>query len=464
MSLRVRLTLAAAAAVAVAVVLVAAISYFTVQQKLLDEVDRALAIESAPLAAPRVFNRMQIEPRDGDDPFLRDPRTVQILLADGRTGRPPGSETRLPVDAADRAVARGERAVYLRDVRADGAHLRVITRAVGNGAAVQLARPLAEVDHTLDSLRLILILVAGAGVALATGIGWLVARAALKPVAKLTEAAEHVAETQDLGAPIDVTTHDEIGRLATSFNEMLAALDGSRQQQRQLVADASHELRTPLTSLRTNIEVLARQRDMPAADRERLLADVVTQLEELSMLVGDLVELAREDGMPQGEEPIGLRLDEVVDRAVARARLHAPGLSIVVTECEPTVVDAQRTLLERAVSNILDNACKWSPAGGEIDVRLEDGVLSVRDHGPGIDPDDVPHIFDRFYRASSARGMPGSGLGLAMVRHTADAHGGVVSAEAAPGGGTVIRFSLPEAESVEPIERSEPVEVVELER
>ena len=451
MSLRVRLTLAAAAAVAVAVVIVAAISYFTVQQKLLDEVDRALTNESEPLASPRVLSRMLVEPHDRDDPFLRETRSVQVVLADGRTGRPPGNETRLPVDAADRAVARGERAVHFHDVHVNGAHLRVITRVVGTDAAVQLARPLGEIDHTLDSLRLILVLVAGAGVAIATGIGWVVARAALKPVAKLTEAAEHVAETQDLGAPIDVTTHDEIGRLATSFNEMLAALDASRQQQRQLVADASHELRTPLTSLRTNIEVLARQRDMPLADRELLLADVVTQLEELSVLVGDLVELAREDGMPQGEEPIGLRLDELVDRAVVRARLHAPAVSIVVTTCEPTVVDAQRALLERAVSNILDNACKWSPPGGEIDVTLEDGTLSVRDHGPGIDPADVPHIFDLLYRTPAARGMPGSGLGLSIVRHAAHAHGGAVTADPAPGGGTIIRLRLPDAEQVAPV-------------
>lgn len=452
MSLRVRLTLAAAAAVAVAVMLVAAISYVTVQRKLRDEVDRALTSESEPLASPRVISRMLVAPRDGDDPFLRDTRTVQLILADGRTGRPPGSDTRLPIDAADRAVARGERAVHFRNVHVDGTHLRVITRAVGSDAAVQLARPLGEVDHTLESLRLILILVAGAGVALATGIGWVVARAALKPVAKLTKAAEHVAETQDLSAPIDVATHDEIGRLATSFNEMLAALDASRQQQRQLVADASHELRTPLTSLRTNIEVLALQRDMPGADRARLLNDVVTQLEELSILVGDLVELAREDGMPQGEEPLGLRLDELVDRAVTRARLHAPDLSIVITECEPTVVDAQRALLERAVSNVLDNACKWSPPGAEIEVALRDGTLSVRDHGPGIDPDDLPHIFDRFYRAPSARGMPGSGLGLAIVRHAADVHGGSVSAEPAPGGGSCLRLHLPSAEPVEPTE------------
>jgi len=214
-------------------------------------------------------------------------------------------------------------------------------------------------------------------------------------------------------------------------------------QQRQLVADAGHELRTPLTSLRTNIEVLARQDDMPALDRECLLADAVAQLEELTVLVGDLVELAREDPAPAQDDLTDVRLDDVVERAVERARLHAPELEIRIRENTPAVAIGNRALLERAVANILDNACKWSPPGGTIDVALAGGELSVRDHGPGIDPEDLPNVFDRFYRAPTARSMPGSGLGLAIVRNAALAHGGSVTAQPAPGGGTVIRLLLP---------------------
>ena len=224
---------------------------------------------------------------------------------------------------------------------------------------------------------------------------------------------------------------------------MLDALNRSRVQQRQLVADAGHELRTPLTSLRTNIEVLARQDAMPARDRECLLADAVAQLEELTVLVGDLVELAREDHAHGEDELADVRLDDVVERAVDRARLHAPELHDPRPREHAAVTHGNRALLERAVANILDNACKWSPPGGTIDVALADGELTVRDHGPGIDPEDLPHVFDRFYRAPTARSMPGSGLGLAIVRNAALAHGGTVTAAAAPGGGTVLRLSLP---------------------
>jgi two-component system sensor histidine kinase MprB len=312
---------------------------------------------------------------------------------------------------------------------------------------VQLTRSLAEVDRNLADLRLRLILAGLGGVALAAALGLLVSRSALRPVRRLTEAAEHVAETQDLSASIEVHGRDEVARLATSFNEMLDALNLSRVQQRQLVADAGHELRTPLTSLRTNIEVLAGQDLMPAGDRELLLADAVAQLEELTVLVGDLVELAREDHALGEDQMTDVRLDDVVERAVDRARLHAPELQIRIRENVPAVTHGNRALLERAVSNILDNACKWSPPAGEVEVSLADGQLSVRDHGPGIEAEDLPHVFDRFYRAPTARAMPGSGLGLAIVRNAAVVHGGTVTADAAPGGGTIMRLRLPIAPS-----------------
>jgi two-component system sensor histidine kinase MprB len=449
-SLRVRLTLAAAAAVAIAVMIVAAVSYVTVERKLVDEVDRALLAQSR-FAGSQTFvgPRGPGVPPDASGGPFKETRIGQVIYADGAVYG--FQDDALPIDATDRAIARGRPGGdtrQFRDVTVDGTSMRMLTRSIQPGIAVQVAQPRTEVDHTLSTLRWILLLVAGIGIAVAAGLGTLVARAALRPVAKLTDAAEHVAETQDLSAEIEVDSRDEIGRLATSFNAMLAALSASRQQQRQLVADASHELRTPLTSLRTNIEVLSLQHTMPDEDRRQLLTDVITQLEELTVLVGDLVELARDDGMPQPEVSTSVRLDELVERAVRRARLHRPGLRIETTALEPGVVEAQPALLERAVANVIDNACKWSPPGGTVEVALEGDTITVRDHGPGIDPADLPHIFDRFYRAPSARSLPGSGLGLAIVRHAAEAHGGTVLAEPAPGGGTRIRLRLP---SVEPV-------------
>ncbi len=441
MSLRVRLTLAATTAVALAVLLGAGYSYVSVRDQLRREVDERLQDQAQRVTDSRFVGRVlgpiPSSPLASEQPF------VQLVGADGSTSRPANQRGRIPVDATDRAVAAGGVDKRLRDATVQGEHVRVITLPAAPGVAVQLTRSLSEVDHNLADLRLRLVLAGLGGVALATGLGLLVARSALRPVRRLTEAAEHVAETQDLSASIDVQGRDEVARLATSFNEMLDALNWSRVQQRQLVADAGHELRTPLTSLRTNIEVLARQDAMPARDRECLLSDAVAQLEELTVLVGDLVELAREDHA-QGHDPMtDVRLDDVVERAVDRARLHAPELHVRLRENTPAITRGNRALLERAVANILDNACKWSPPAGDVDVSFTRGRLTVRDHGPGIEADDLPHVFDRFYRAPSARAMPGSGLGLAIVRNAAQVHGGTVAATAAPGGGTVLTLRLP---------------------
>jgi len=218
---------------------------------------------------------------------------------------------------------------------------------------------------------------------------------------------------------------------------MLAALEESSRAQRQLVADASHELRTPLTSLRTNIEVLARGDELAKADRERLLEDVVEQIGEMTSLIGELIELARGE---RGEEaPEDVRLDLIAEGAVERARRNRPNVSFTTDFEEATVYGAPSTI-ERAVANLLDNAAKWSPPGGEVEVGVRAGEVSVRDHGPGIAEEDLPYVFDRFYRARTARGLPGSGLGLAIVKQVADAHGGQVLAERAEGGGTRMRL------------------------
>jgi two-component system, OmpR family, sensor histidine kinase MprB len=307
---------------------------------------------------------------------------------------------------------------------------------------VQAVRPLDDVDRTLRRLLFALVLVSLGGVALAVWLGLLVARAALTPVKQLTDAAEHVARTRDLSRRIRADRTDELSRLGASFNTMLEALSSSQQAQRQLVADASHELRTPLTSLRTNIEVLSSDA-LPPEDRERLLADVVAQLGELTLLVSDLVDLARGD--EPAAVPEDVRLDLLVADAVERARRHAPDKTFF-TDLEPSLVEGVPGRLDRAVANLIDNAAKWSPPGGQIEVSVSGGEVSVRDHGPGIADSDLPHVFDRFYRAPAARGLPGSGLGLAIVRQVAQSHGGTVTAERANGGGARMRLTLPVAE------------------
>jgi two-component system sensor histidine kinase MprB len=220
----------------------------------------------------------------------------------------------------------------------------------------------------------------------------------------------------------------------------MRALDESARAQRQLVADASHELRTPVTSLRTNIEILQQASELPEGERTKLVADVVEQLEELSALVGDLIELARDD--ERREAPEEIRFDTLVAEAIARAKLHAPDASFDVA-LEETVVSGVPARLDRAVNNLLDNAVKFAGVERPIQVRLGGGELTVRDHGPGIDADDLPHVFDRFYRGATARALPGSGLGLAIVRQVVELHDGEVAIEAAPGGGTLARLRLP---------------------
>ena len=284
-----------------------------------------------------------------------------------------------------------------------------------------------------------LLLIAAGGIVTAAGLGLVVARAALSPVRDLTETIERVSETQDLSERIDVSGNDELSRLAISFNTMLGALEESTRAQRQLVADASHELRTPLTSVRTNIEVLAGDRMLLPEDRARLLSDVVEQLGEMTTLISELIELARAEQI--AAEPEAVRLDLLVADAVERARRNRPEV-VYTVDLEPATVPGVPATLERAVGNLLDNAAKWSPAGGEVEVAVRDGRLIVRDHGPGIADEDLPYVFDRFYRARAARGLPGSGLGLAIVRQVAESHGGGVVAERAEGGGTRMVLTL----------------------
>ena len=448
MSFRARTALAGAAAVAVAVAAASAITYVIVRGELRSEIDDALRGRA-------VATRLRIveDPSTGRK-FIDVPPPLlggaggytQIVTSDGKAIRPIGETVALPISDRDRAAAsNGADEPFFSDAEVQGTHVRVLTWPLEEGYALQIARPLDEVDGALARIRRWLALVALVGMAIAAALGVLLARTVLRPVRRLTETAEEVSETRDLSRRIEERGSDELSRLASSFNTMLAALESSARSQRQLVSDASHELRTPLTSLRTNIEVLARDEPLPAGERESLMRDVTQQLEEMTMLVSELVELARGDQEPA--EPDDVRLDVVTADVIERASRNHPGITFRA-DLEETLVYGVPSTIERAVSNLLDNAAKWSPAGGEVEVTLHDGELSVRDHGSGISDDDMPYVFDRFYRAPSARSMPGSGLGLAIVRQVAEAHGGSVTAEAAEGGGTRVRFALPVSDPV----------------
>jgi two-component system, OmpR family, sensor histidine kinase MprB len=456
MTFRRRIVLLAAAAVAAAVALASVVTFVVVRHELRAGVDASLRdlrpkvilvsrretgqsdvgkVQSAPVGSSQGF-QAELPPTA----FGGSAGVAQVTLQDGRVVES-ASGTALPTTAAVREVASGKRKESLRDEMVRGVHTRVLTTRGPDGSTLQIAKPLTDVDDTLGRLRWILLAVTIGGVGLASGFGVAVSRAATRPLGRLTATAEQVTETGELHHRIEPVADDEPGRLAGAFNAMLGALEASRDAQRQLVADASHELRTPLTSIRANVELLERARDIAPAERADVLASVRGQLEDLTILVGDLVDLAR-PGERAVEPPEELRLDELVEDAVARARRHAPGTRFALA-AEPCMVSGSRSRLARAVGNLLDNAVKWGPPGEPIEVSVDAGEVAVRDHGPGIAEEDLPHVFDRFYRAPAARGLPGSGLGLAIVKHVADAHGGSVVAEQAPGGGARLRLALP---------------------
>ncbi len=347
-------------------------------------------------------------------------------------------------------VSLGEEKTSQRTARIAGVPYRIVAVQAGPGQALVLAQSMESTQRSLERLKVILLLTSAVGILVAGVAGWVVATNGLRPVRRLTAATERVARTAQL-EPIEVTgsEHDELARLTSSFNQMMLALDASQQRQRQLVADAGHELRTPLTSLRTNIELLGQatersDRELSIEQRREIMDDVRAQLGELTTLVGDLVELARDEPLHRAPEP--LDLVDVVEQAVERVRPRAGGLVLDV-RLEHWDVIGEAHVLERAVTNLLDNAVKWSPEGGTVTVRLRDGVLTVRDEGPGIAAEDLPHVFERFFRSTEARTMPGSGLGLSIVHQAAVRHGGSVRAESPPSGGTVVTFELPAADA-----------------
>ena len=440
MTLRARLTLAAGAAVTIAVVAASVASYFGMRHELRAQVDRTLAGRTGDFGRYPGFGR-------GNNFQVPAPRFggaggyTQFVRQDGATALSGGEDTALPVDRQTLEVAAGKRGAFFQDIHVQKTHLRVYVTPISPGIAAQIARPLTEVDRTLRRSAILLSLLGAAGVLLAALLGWLVARAALKPLARLTLTVEEVAATRDLSRRVGESGNDELGRLGARFDDMLGALESAVAAQRQLVADASHELRTPLTSLRTNVEVLLHRGDrLTQDDKARLVHDVVVQIEELTRLIGDLVDLARDAEPAANQQDVAL--DDLVAHAIERAQSFAPGLTFAA-DLTPALLDGVPERLDRAIANLLDNAAKWSPAGGTVEVRLAGGELTVRDHGPGIAPDDLAHVFDRFYRAPAARALPGSGLGLSIVRQVIDAHGGTVTAENAEGGGALFRVRLP---------------------
>jgi two-component system, OmpR family, sensor histidine kinase MprB len=444
-----RLTLLSAIAVGATVVLACVGAYLVTRGELRGQIDDSLRAQAHSV-------QVRAGLRSDDVPRLPgEPRssaglaqgTVQLVRPDGGTMRLRG-DLRVPVSGGDLAAADDRvTSAVLSDRRGGDGHLRVMRVTVPGAGAVVFARSLNGVDDVLTRLRWVLVLLCVAGTALAAAASRVFARRVMAPVADLTAAAEHIEATGDLDRRIDATGEDELGRLARRFNAMLDRLGASRsalaaslRSQQRLIADASHELRTPVTSLRTNAEVLREATDLTDEDRDALLADVVAQAEELGDLVTDIIELAR-DGDP-GETVEEVRFDRLVEEAVERAHRHAPGI-VFDLRLAPCVVEAAPDRLGRAVNNLLDNAAKHSPPGGIVEVGVMRGELTVRDHGPGVAAEDAAHVFDRFYRGAGARDRPGSGLGLAIVRQVAEAHGGAVALENAPGNGALFRLTLP---------------------
>jgi two-component system sensor histidine kinase MprB len=446
LSLRTRLTLAGGGAVFAALAIASSVIYLDVRSNLHGQVDVSL-IQSADAIALKwaAANRAATFPSTtkaapvkrarlfGKEP----PAGLFQIIPNLRSATNGGQPKRfVPLLSRDESVASGATPAYFRDVRFAGTATRLYTMRLPSSrdGLVRITQSLTEANATIANVRLLLLFLTLGGALIAGLLGRLAANAVLRPVRALAGTVREVSATRDLNQRIPVSGRDELASLAADFNTMLATLDDSQQAQQQLIADASHELRTPLTAHRANIELLARP-DLPVERRQRVLGAAVRGIEELSTLVGDLIQAARDGRSVDARAP--LALDELVAAAVERAQHRAPGLRFE-SRLEPFRLLGARSRLERAVDNVLDNATKWSPPGGTVDVRLVDGTVTVRDHGPGIPEADLPHVFDRFYRAAAARALPGSGLGLAIVKQTVDEHGGSVTVANADGGGTLL--------------------------
>ena len=440
MSFRLRLTVLVAAAVAVSAIAAAAVMYVMVQGQLLKAFDDTLieTANSARVLGPRSDERY---PSRSATLLLSGRQDIfaQIVDASGAVSSADGEPSPGLVSTEVQAVASGQRASWSGDLTVQNTHWRIYAVPLGPGNALELARPMTEIDAALASTRFALVGLALAAAVLGAALAAIVARTALRPVAKLTATVEDVTRTRDLSRRVAAEGRDELSRLGTSFDAMLGQLETSLRSQRQLVADASHELRTPLTSLRTNLELLARGQPTDPSERQQLLGDLVSQIERLTTLVGDLIEVAREEETPLPFEV--LQLDEVVREVVDDVRFRYPKVRFNVTSA-PSAINGVKVRVARAITNLLDNAAKYSPPGATVEVTVANGEISVRDHGPGVAAEDAGRVFDRFWRSNDARQLPGSGLGLSIVKDVAESHGGSVTLERPADGGARFRLRL----------------------
>jgi two-component system sensor histidine kinase MprB len=461
MPLRARVSVLVMLTVGLTVALGAVVSYTVIHNEVVNKLDTDLYQRASLGARTNLANPNWLSDPDHDPDLTLTLAGFKATIADanGQVVKPPPAVSTLngqskpvdmsaPVGSGEIAVAAGHLDRYAETVKTATGTYRVIAVPIPSlepPSALVLAVSMDTTQATLNMLGLVSALVGLAGIAVAGTAGFFVGRAALRPVERLTVATEYIARTGDLRR-IEVTGDDELARLTTSFNTMLEALARSHDYQRRLVADAGHELRTPLTSIRTNLDLLAQAMAEPdnprlsVQDRVDLMSDVRAQMEELSLLISDLVELSRDEHPAHAIEEVDFA--EIVERAVERVQRRAPSLRYDV-HLEPWHIQGDPAALERAVTNLLDNAAKWSPPDGTVTVSLRDGALQVADQGPGIADEDLGHIFERFYRSPEARTMPGSGLGLAIVRQVAENHGGRVAAARAPGGGALLGVWLP---------------------
>lgn len=444
-SLQGRLALLTAVSVAFAVLFVGGTAYLVTRLSLMDQLDRELLLTAQGLAALVAANPDNLDVQETSLSLER--QWVAVVEADGRLRVSSGTDNPLNPEAEEIAVARMQTGYSTRTLHTpDGLTYRVVAAPVvgsdGENLAVLFARPLEPLYATLASLRVVILFAGLAGVFTTTVATSLVARAALAPVRRLSQAVKTVTQTDQLN-PIRIYGRDDLGELTQSFNVMLRTLQSSREKQRQLIADAGHELRTPLTSMRTNIELLLaddRAGMLPPGARFEILEDVSAQLGEFSALIGDLVALTRDDHLQR--EPELVDMAEVTEAALSRVRRRGPGITFEI-DLQSSQVLGDAAMLERAIINLLDNAVKFSPADGTVWVTLNNGVLTITDSGEGIAEEDLPHIFDRFYRSDRSRNTPGTGLGLAIVSHTADAHQGTIRASNLAGVGAVFTLRIP---------------------
>ncbi len=450
-SLQWRLALLTGLSVALSVILVGSTTFTVTRWSLTDQLDRELTsvaqTASAAVATALDSNEGLTASIDATNGLLA------VVSASGVVQQNPGQEQTLPVGPEEIAIARLQSGSSARTLDIDSVTYRVVSVplrvSVDQSYAVVYARPMGALQSTLGSLWIVLVSAGLLGVGATTGAALWTARAVLAPVRRLSQAVRSVTQTDELN-PIRIYGRDDLGELTQSFNKMLRSLQQSREQQRQLIADAGHELRTPLTSMRTNVELLLADEQsgmLPEGARGEVLGDVAAQLGEFSALVGDLAVLTRDDHLQRPHEP--LDMSDVTEAAIERARRRGPSINFDV-ELEPTPVMADAATLERAITNLLDNAVKFSPPDGTIVVHLVDGALTIIDSGPGIEESDLPLIFDRFYRSDKARNTPGTGLGLAIVAHTAEAHGGSVKASNEAGSGAKFVLRLPVAAEAGP--------------